>query len=113
MAKKNIQIDDLFADLPDRLPKEKSFGNMLAQGTSKQQVDSAKGNKVVGDRKRKTIYLPPELIENIDFEAKEQGFPIMDFYHWLVNESWQAYKDGSLQAKMTEQVRVIRGLKID
>ena len=37
----------------------------------------------------------------------------MDFYHWLVNESWQEYKDGRLQAKMTEQVRVIRGLKID
>ena len=72
MAKKNIQIDDLFADLPDRPPKKKF--QTCPRATSKQQVDSAKGNKVVGDRKRKTIYLPPELIENIDFEAKEQGF---------------------------------------
>ena len=47
---------------------------MLAQARRNSKSILAKGNKAVGDRKRKTIYLPPELIENIDFEAKEQGF---------------------------------------
>ena len=89
------------------------MSTMVAQGTSRQDVEKAKGEKTVGDRKRKTVYLPTNLIDDIDIVARENGYGVMDFYHWLLKEAWQMYQDGRIKPVVTEQLRVVRGLKVD
>ena len=98
---------------PKPRKKEMSAASMIAQGTSRRDVEKAKGEKTVGNRKRKTVYLPTSLIDDIDLVAKEEGYGVMDFYHWLLKEAWQQYQDGRIKPVVTEQLRVVRGLKVD
>jgi hypothetical protein len=95
--------------------KKKGFdpGGMIAQGTSRKDVEKAKGTKTVGDRRRKTIYLPADLIDEIDLVAKENAYGVMGFYHWLIKEAWEMYRDGRIEPVITEKLRVVRELKVD
>lgn len=116
MAKRAFDIDDILSaqpDTPKRRDRAEMGGAMIAQGTGRGDVAAAKGQRVVGNRRRKTIYLPPELIEEIDREAKEAGYPVMDFYDWLVRRAYADYKDGRIQPEVTEEVRTVRALKLD
>lgn len=93
--------------------RDLNVSSMVKQGTSRRDVERAKGDKTVGNRKRKTVYLPTDLIENIDLVAKEKGYGVMDFYHWLLKEAWGMYQDGRIEPVVTEKTRVVRGLKVD
>jgi hypothetical protein len=114
-------LDDPLAGIGDGAvtpaPRSKKKGfsasDMLAQGTSRRDVEKAKGEKTVGDRKRKTVYLPTDLIDEIDLVAKEKGYGVMDFYHWLIKQSWEMYQEGKIEPVITEQMRVVRALKVD
>lgn len=103
---------------PKRVRKPKSSSkkmeaDLVRPGVTQREVSAAKGEKLIKGRKRKTIFLPPELIEEIDAAAKEEGVQLMDFYHWVVTEGWKRYREGEIQPNVTEVVQVVRGLSID
>ncbi len=109
---------DLSSLIDDTKKKPRSSGkklesNLIRKGVSRKKVAEAKGAKLIKGRKRKTIFLPPELIEEIDAAAKQEGVQLMDFYHWLVTEAWKAYGDGEIRPSVTEVIQVVRGLSID
>jgi len=108
-------IGDGEATAPVQRGKRKGFSpsGMIAQGTSRRDVEKAKGEKTVGNRRRKTVYLPTSLIDDIDLVAKENGYGVMDFYHWLLKEAWEMYQDGRIEPVITEKMRVVRALKVD
>ena len=64
---------------------------MFAQARRNSKSILAKGNKAVGDRKRKQYTCRLNLSRTLTLKPKSR-VSIMDFYHRLVNESWQAYK---------------------
>lgn len=110
----SFDLDDLVGETqrPKRR-RTKLESNLVRSDVSPNDVAAAKGDKLVKGRKRKTIYLPPELIEQIDAAAKDEGVKIADFYHWLFVEAWKLYKDGKIRPEVTEVVQVIRGMSID
>ena len=68
--------------------------------------------KLVKGRTRKTIFLPPDLIEDIDAAARAEGAKLMDFYHWLLALAFESYEAGDITPEYVEDVRVVRGLDI-
>lgn len=96
-----------------RTAGKKMEGDLVRRGLTREKVASAKGHKLVKGRKRKTLLVPPELIERIDTAAQEEGVPLMDFYHWLLVEAFSLYEHGEIKPQVTDVVRVVRGLSID
>jgi hypothetical protein len=90
--------------------RSKPKGKLRTESVSKEQVSMAKGRKLVNGRIRKTIYLPPDLIDEIDGEAK--GVGVGDFYHFLVASAWESYKKGEINLEYTEEVIKKVGIKI-
>lgn len=90
--------------------RNKPKGKLRTESVSKEQVSAAKGRKLIGGRIRKTIYLPPDLIDEIDAEA--QGVGVSDFYHFLVASAWNLYKRGEIDLEYTEEVVKKVGIKI-
>lgn len=86
--------------------------DLVKPGLTKKAVAGAKGDKLVKGRKRKTLLLPPELIDNIDDAAEREGVPLMDFNHWLLAEAWRLYEAGEIRPSVTEVTRVVRGIEI-
>lgn len=91
---------DFSLDFMDDLPvqptsRKKDFDDPLA-GTSARDVSQASGRKTdAKGRIRKTIFLPPDMIWEIDQTIEAEGYTSkMDFYHWLIVRGWQAWKDG-------------------
>lgn len=87
--------------------------DLVKSGLTKSTVSGAKGDKLVKGRKRKTIFLPPDLIDKVDAAANDEGASLMDFYHWMLAEAWRLYESGDIEPAMTEVVRVVRGLEIE
>ena len=82
------------------------------QGVSSATVAKAAGkNTDPRGRIRKTIFLPPETIAEIDDTAKRDGYGSkMDFSHWLIKEGWAAYQNG--KRPPTENVTTQRDIKL-
>lgn len=119
MAKDDF-LQDLTEELQATKPRSTHRGKKVIGSTLKQdarksrvEVERAKGTTLIKGRKRKTIFLPPELVDEIDATAKSEGVQLMDFYHWLINEGWKAYLEGRVEPEVTEITRVVRGLRID
>lgn len=108
-----FNLNELISDAKPKRPAKKIEGNLVRSDLTKHDVSDAKGKKLVKGRQRKTIFLPPELVEKIDAAAINEGAQIMDFYHWLISEAWQLYQDGKIRPSVTEVVKVVRGLAID
>ena len=94
----------------DNRRRSKPKGKLRTESVSKDQVSAAKGRKLVNGRVRKTIYLPPDLIDEIDAEA--QGVGVSDFYHFLVASAWESFKKGEIDLEYTEEVVKKVGIKI-
>ena len=112
----DFDLSKLIQDKPGKKPRKtgkKLESNLVRSGLTKQDVAQAKGTKLIKGRKRKTIFLPPELIEEIDAAAKQEGVQLMDFYHWLITEAWKLYRKNKIQPSVTEVIQVVRGLSID
>lgn len=90
--------------------RNKPKGKLRTESVSKDQVSAAKGRKLISGRIRKTIYLPPDLIDEIDAEA--QGVGVSDFYHFLVASAWDLYQRGEIDLEYTEEVVKKVGIKI-
>lgn len=94
----------------DNRRRTKPKGKLRTESVSKEQVSAAKGRKLINGRVRKTIYLPPDLIDEIDAEA--QGVGVSDFYHFLLASAWEFYKRGEIDIEYTEEVVKKVGIKI-
>ena len=81
-------------------------------GLDTETVAAAKGMKVHGEdnRVRKTIYIPVDILEEIEAEIKKQGFGKMDFYAELLRYAWQAYSEGLIE--MEAEVELVKKTKI-
>ena len=90
--------------------RNKPKGKLRTESISKEEVSAAKGRKLVNGRMRKTIYLPPDLVDEIDAEA--QGVGVSDFYHFLVASAWQSYKKGEIDLEYTEEGIKKLGIKM-
>lgn len=117
MSKKTFLTDDFMETLDEVVPAKKGKGD----GRFSDPMDGASSNavsKVSGKntdprgRVRKTIFLPPELIWEIDNTSKRDGYASkMDFYHWLVTVGWAAYQDG--KRPPTGNVTTSKDIKLD
>ena len=60
------------------------------------EVATASGKKLdTHGRVRKTIFLPPDLIADIESAFERDGYTrLMDFYHWIMIQGWEAYTEG-------------------
>lgn len=100
------------ADLPvTSSPKKKSFDHPL-DDVGQEQIAAVTGRKGGGGGSvRKTIFLSPQLIADVDAEAEaEYGHgQKMQFWQWLVEEGWRQYQAGE-RPKVAEE-RVVRKLR--
>ena len=115
MTKKLMTDDEFMNTLEDvsqpAKGKKGRFSDPM-QGVSSATVAKASGkNTDPRGRVRKTIFLPPETIAEIDDTVKRDGYGSkMDFYHWLVAEGWAAYQNG--KRPPTENVTTQRDIKL-
>lgn len=97
MARKkfDLGIDDGQRSAQPKKKKE-FFDNPLEQTRAGRQ----KASKVAGrktdatGRIRKTIFLDPVTIDEIEAVAAEEGYGKMDFYEWLILVGFQQFDKG-------------------
>lgn len=97
MARKkfDLGIDETRSSPPPK-KKKNLFDNPLEQTRSGRQKASkvAGRNTDAAGRIRKTIFLDPVTIDEIDSTAVEEGYGKMDFYEWLVLIGLQQFDKG-------------------
>ena len=109
MAKKKFDLDDSFLDdLPAKpaVARKKQFDDPLG-GMGETAVSRASGQSTdAKGRVRKTIFLPPDLIWEVEQAIKQEGYRSkMDFWHWLLAEGWNNYRDGQRPGLAEEVTR--------
>lgn len=95
MAKKKFDLG--ISDIPSRPPKKKEFDNPLEQtSTGRRKAAKVTGlNTDATGRVRKTIFLEPTTINEIEDVASEHGYSKMDFYEWLILVGMQQFDQGT------------------
>lgn len=97
MARKkfDLGIDEARATPPPK-KKKNLFDNPLEQTRSGRQKASkvAGRNTDAAGRVRKTIFLDPMTIDEIEAVAAEEGYGKMDFYEWLVLMGMEQFDKG-------------------
>lgn len=97
MAKKkfDLGLDDQNYTQPPKKKKE-LFGNPLEQTrTGRKKAAKVTGQKTdASGRVRKTIFLDPLTIEDIEDLAASHGYGKMDFYEWLILTGLQQFDAG-------------------
>jgi hypothetical protein len=87
-------LDDVLP-APSSGKKKKFATGMDSVPVADTMKATGKGKQIVGGRKRKTIFLPPDVINKLDTEAKRLKMAKMDWYEWLVAQGWKAYQNGA------------------
>lgn len=77
-----------------RRGKRPSYDNPLDGVSAKKTARAINDTTMAGEEKRKTIYLPPAMIEQLDNLAAQEGVSIKDFYRWLLEVGYEAYLAG-------------------
>jgi hypothetical protein len=97
MAKKKFDLG-ISGEAAQQPPKKKkdSFDNPLEQTQSgRQKAAKVAGRKTdAAGRIRKTIFLDPITIDEIENLAGSGGYGKMDFYEWLVLMGLQQFDEG-------------------
>lgn len=115
MARKkfNLVPDDEAKPSPSR-NKKPTFDNPLEQTRSGRR----KASRVAGrstdatGRVRKTIFLDPATIDEIDGLAEAEGYGKMDFYEWLVLMGLQQF-DSGIRPQVLDEPVVKSKIKIE
>jgi hypothetical protein len=96
MARKkfNLGFDDTTSQPPRK--KKGAFDNPLEQTQSgRRKASKVAGRKTdASGRIRKTIFLAPVTIDEIENIAADEGYGKMDFYEWLVLVGLQQFGRG-------------------
>lgn len=97
MARKkfNLGVDEEHHS-PPRRKKKDLFDNPLEQTRSgRQKASKVAGRKTdASGRIRKTIFLDPVTIDEIEAVAADEGYGKMDFYEWLILMGFQQFDQG-------------------
>ena len=97
MAKKKFDLG-ITDERRSRAPKKKKnlFDNPLEQTRSgRQKASKVAGRKTdASGRVRKTIFLDPMTIDEIEVFAASEGYGKMDFYEWLILMGLQQFDKG-------------------
>jgi hypothetical protein len=115
MARKKFDLG-ISEDAPAQSPRKKKelFENPLEQTRSGRQ----KASKVAGrqtdatGRVRKTIFLDPTTIDEVETLSDTHGYGKMDFYEWLVLIGLQQFGRG-LRPEVEDEPVVKAKIKID
>ena len=115
MARKKFDLG-ISEEITPQLPKKKKdlFENPLEQTRSGRQ----KASKIAGrktdalGRVRKTIYLDPTTIDNIETQIDAEGYGKMDFYEWLMLMGLQQFENG-VRPEIEDRPVVKARIKID
>ena len=97
MARKKFDLGlDESRAAPAPKKKKNRFDNPLEQTRSGRQKASkvAGRNTDAAGRIRKTIFLDPVTIDEIEAVAAEEGYGKMDFYEWLVLMGMEQFDRG-------------------
>lgn len=97
MARKKFDLGiDAARSTPPPKKKKELFENPLEQTRSGRQKAAkvAGRNTDAAGRIRKTIYLAPVTIDEIEEMAAEEGYGKMDFYEWLILMGLQQFDKG-------------------
>lgn len=115
MARKKFDLGiDESRSAPPQKKKKALFDNPLEQTRSGRQKASkvAGRNTDAAGRIRKTIFLDPVTIDEIEAAAAEEGYGKMDFYEWLVLMGMQQFDKG-IRPEVEGQPVVKSRIKID
>lgn len=115
MARKKFDLGiDASRTTPSPKKKKNLFDNPLEQTRSGRQKASkvAGRNTDAAGRVRKTIFLDPVTIDEIEAMAAEEGYGKMDFYEWLVLMGLQQF-DSGVRPEVEGQPTVKARIKID
>lgn len=115
MARKKFELGDP-EGIPLSPPKKKKelFDNPLEQTRSGRQ----KASKVAGrktdalGRVRKTIYLDPTTLDDIEALVESEGYGKMDFFEWLILMGIQQFEKG-VRPEIEDKPVVKARIKID
>ena len=115
MAKKKFDfgIAEETQTQPSRKKKD-LFDNPLEQiRLGRQKASRVAGRKTDGSgRIRKTIFLDPIAIDEIEKVAASEGFGKMDFYEWLILIGLQQFDEG-VRPEVESQPIIKSRIKID
>lgn len=115
MAKKkfDLGIVEETQTQPSRKKKD-LFDNPLEQTRlGRQKASRVAGRKTDGSgRIRKTIFLDPVTIDEIEGSAASEGFGKMDFYEWLILMGMQQFDEG-VRPEVESQPIIKSRIKID
>ncbi len=116
MAKKkfDLGVNEERLSQPPKRKKKGLFDNPLEQSRSgRQKASKVAGRKTdASGRVRKTIFLDPMTIDEIEEFASLEGYGKMDFYEWLVLTGLQQF-DGGVQPRVEGQPVVKTKIRID
>jgi predicted DNA binding CopG/RHH family protein len=106
MSTDEFDLNDLLSDDAPKKSGKKLQSNLRRAATQQGDVTKAKGRKSYGQDQevRKTIYLPDELIEEVDATASRDGIPLMKLYRILVEAGMERYKNGEIVIEFQEEV---------
>jgi hypothetical protein len=115
MAKKKFDLgiaDETRSHAPRK--KKGSFDNALEQTPSgRRKASKVAGRKTdASGRVRKTIFLDPVTIDEIEDLAAAEGYGKMDFYEWLMLMGLQQF-DRGIRPEVEDEPIVKTKIKID
>ncbi|RMG94934.1 MAG: hypothetical protein D6706_13000 [Chloroflexi bacterium] len=115
MARKKFNLipDDEVGPSPPR-KKKAAFDNPLEQTRSgRRKAARVAGRKTdAAGRIRKTIFLDPVTIDEIEAIAEAEGYRKMDFYEWLVLVGLQQF-DRGMRPQVVDEPVVKARIRID
>jgi len=115
MARKKFDLG-ISEGTPAQPPRKKKelFENPLEQTRSgRQKASKVAGRKTdAAGRVRKTIFLDPTTIDEIEALSDSNGYGKMDFYEWLVLIGLQQF-DRGLRPEVEDEPVVRARIKID
>ncbi|MCB0000261.1 MAG: hypothetical protein KDE56_31065 [Anaerolineales bacterium] len=115
MARKKFDLGvDESRSTPSPKNKKSLFHNPLEQTSlGRQKAAKVAGrNTDAAGRIRKTIFLDPITIDEIDRLAAEEGYGKMDFYEWLILMGLQQF-DGGVRPTVEDNPVVKARIRID
>ncbi|MCA9935855.1 MAG: hypothetical protein KC415_18095 [Anaerolineales bacterium] len=115
MARKKFNLQQT-EETPPSPPRKKrgAFDNVLEQTRSgRRKAAKVAGRKIdAAGRIRKTIFLDPATIDEIEDLAAAEGYGKMDFYEWLVLVGLQQFDKG-IRPEVEDEPVVVSKIKID
>ncbi|MFZ1398769.1 MAG: hypothetical protein WAS33_17820 [Candidatus Promineifilaceae bacterium] len=115
MARKKFDLG-IDEELRSAQPRKKKdlFDNPLEQTRSgRQKASKVAGRKTdAAGRIRKTIFLDPVTIDELEAVAATEGYGKMDFYEWLILVGFQQFDKG-VRPEVEGQPVVKARIKID